>query len=142
MSRRLIAVALLSAALAGCGIYARKVDVRFHENYPRLPESADVELWRGTTTRPKVPIAIISSQRTADRSYEAREAQLEELKERARSLGANGIEDLRVETANVRGFVADPRVPFTAFKQGDFHLYFIRGTAVRYLQPGETSPES
>ena len=62
---------------------------------------------------------------------------MEELRRSARWLGANGIENLRVETAEAQGMVADPRVPFTAWKQGEFELHFVRGTAVRYL---DTAP--
>lgn len=132
MITRLALLSVLALSALACGV-SRKVDVRLYpRNFPELPPGQDVEMWVGETTRSKIPIAIISSQRTAERSRGAREAQFEELKERARRIGADGIENLRVETATVRGFVADPRVPFTAFKQGDFELYFVRGTAVRY----------
>ncbi len=135
---------LLAAAaltLLGCGLTSRHVDAYLTDARfpPRFPD-ADVELWVGETSRPRVPIAIISSSRRADRSREGREAQIEELRDHARRLGAHAIENLRVETAEVDGFVADPRVPFTAFKQGEFELHFIRGTAVHYL--GEAEPSN
>lgn len=132
MVHRLALLVLTVLGLAGCGLFARRVDVRFHDDFPPLPENTPVELWVGESDRPRIPIAIISSQRTAERSAAARQAQLDELRARARRMGAHAIENLRVERAEVRGFVADPRVPFTAFKQGEFELYFVRGTAVRY----------
>jgi hypothetical protein len=138
MHRTLICLPILLALLAGCGLHARRVDVRLAEgNFPPRPATAEVELWVGETDLPKIPIAIISSSRTAERSAEAREAQVEELRQRARDLGAHAVENLRVETAEVNGIVADPRTPFTAFKQGEFDLHFVRGTAVYYLTDQE-----
>ncbi len=138
---RLSLSVLGAVALVGCGM-PRRVDVRLHEDasvftpdFPKRPPGAEVELWMGDTSREKIPIAIISSSRTADRSRASREAQLEELRARARDLGAHAVENVRVETAQVSGIIADPRVPFTAFKQGDFELHFVRGTAVFY--PGD-----
>jgi len=151
MRTRLIALATFSALLLACGM-PRKVDVLLYEpqswfgwDFPALPANAPVEIWVGETSRPKQLLAIISSSRTAERSRESREAQLEELRVRAREMGAHAIENIRVETAEVNGVVADPRVPFTAFKQGEFDLYFFRGTAVRYLDAppgGANLPES
>ncbi|NUP91030.1 MAG: heavy metal-binding domain-containing protein [Candidatus Sumerlaeia bacterium] len=132
MLRRTLLFAVAAASLTGCGLFVRKVDVRYNPNFPRRPEGAQVDLWVGETSRPNIPIAVISSRRTAERSREAREAQIEELRERARRMGADAIENVRVETAEVRGFVGDPMVPFTAWKQGEFELYFVRGTAIRY----------
>ncbi|MBN1475776.1 hypothetical protein JXA47_03385 [Candidatus Sumerlaeota bacterium] len=138
MHRTLICLPTLLLLIAGCGLATRRVDVRLTEGiFPPRPPGAEVELWVGETDRPKIPIAVISSSRTAERSAEAREAQVEELRERARSLGAHAVENLRVETAEVNGFVADPRTPFTAFKQGEFDLHFVRGTAVYYLTDEE-----
>jgi len=132
---------LVAFGALGCA-FNRNVDVRLHDNLPSIPEDQEIELWAGEQLRDKIEIAIVSSTRQADRSRATREAQMEELRVAARALGANGLENLYVHTAEAQGMVADPRVPFTAWKQGEFELDFIRATAVRYLDTAPLPPES
>ena len=142
---RTLTLIIFAVALVGC-IGAPHVEQRLHENRglfrqdfrPRGPGS-EVEIWVGETDRDKIALAVIRSDSSAERTREAREMQLEQLRETARRLGAHAVENVRVETTEVRGFVADPRVPFTAVKQGEYELYFIRGTAIRYID-GDVSP--
>lgn len=143
-----IALALTLLA-TGCMLPPRRVDVRLYEpdtlfgsSFPALPDSAEVELWDGDALSPGIEIAIISSTRVPEQSRETVEGLVEEMKDRARSLGANAITNIRMETVEIRGMVTDPRVPFTAFKQGEFELYFLRGTAFRYTDADGATPES
>jgi hypothetical protein len=107
--------------------------------YKPRQRDAEITIYAGKVDRPHVKIAIIDSETFPDKSDATKLKQLEQLKTAARKLGADAVEDVRLLAQKVRGYVVDERVPFPAWKQGEYELYFLRGVAVRFTE--ETSPE-
>ena len=122
------AFALAFGALAGCtGPRTLKID---KEDFPRRPSIFPIEIYVGETNQPHREIAVIESSAYADDEEDTRERQIDELKTRARKMGADAVQEVRVLTKKVSGYTIDERTPFPSWKQGDYVLYFIRGTAV------------
>lgn len=119
---------------------------RLTENeFPPRPSMYPIEIFAGEVQRPHVEIAIIES-----RAYEiddplTREAQLEQMRETARELGADAVDSLRILAKQVHGYTIDERAPAPAFKQGEYPKFFMRGRALIYqasldLEAQGTSP--
>lgn len=126
-----VALALaFAASLAGCG--GPRTFMVGDETFKRRPPVYPVDVYVGEVVETNRKIAIVESTAYPADDEPTRLKQIEEMKSRARVLGADAIEDLRVLTKRVRGFTVDERTPFLAWKQGEFPLYFMRGTAIAY----------
>ncbi len=104
-----------------------------------LPDHIPVEVYVGSIQPAPDRIAIIETSATPHADETSRRAQLEELKQRARRVGANAIEDVRILTKEIQGFTLDERTPFFSWRQGRYPLYFMRGTAIviEELEPAD-----
>lgn len=102
------------------------------QSFPPRPSIYPIETFAGRVQRPHVAIAIIESQAYDIDDVITREAQLEQLKERARELGADAVDGLRILAKQVHGYTVDERAPAPAVKQGEYPLFFMRGRALVY----------
>jgi uncharacterized protein YbjQ (UPF0145 family) len=125
-----IAPLVLLSACGGSSVY-RLTD----EDFTQVKSPDEVRLFTGELTRPYLEIALINSEASEDRTVANRREQLRQLQREAARLGADAVADVRVLEERHKGMVADPTVPLPAWKQGDTTLYFLRGTAVRWLDP-------
>ena len=128
-----IAVSLVLALAMASGCSGPRSLTLDDANYPRRPRIYPIEVYgEGIVQQPHREVAVIDSSAYADDSDETRIKQLEELKKKARRMGADAIQDVRILAKNVRGFTVDERTPFPSLKQGKYNLYFMRGTAIIY----------
>lgn len=141
------ACALLIAAIgltAACATGPRTHRLADHR-YPARPSIYPIEIFAGRVQRPHVEIAVIESQAYDIDDEITREAQLEQMREKARAMGADAVDSLRILAKRVHGYTIDERAPAPTFKQGETPLFFMRGRAIVYqatldmLAPG-TSP--
>lgn len=123
----LAAIALCALVSACAGPRMKRLDTA---EYPRRPSIYPIEVYSGQVNQSYRDIAIIESTAYADDTDPNRVAQIEELKKKARRLGADAIQQIRVLTKQVKGFTADERTPFPSVKQGSFPLYFMRAEAI------------
>jgi hypothetical protein len=100
-------------------------------DYKPLDSRAPVDVYVGQLDPPYAEIAVIDSEAFAFIDDAAKQRQIEELQARARQLGANALQDVRILGKDVRGFTTDEQTPFTSWKQGEYTLYFMRAMAVR-----------
>ncbi len=132
----LAALALLALGMFGCTSHnvRRLTDFR----YAPLPKDAPIEAFFDKAPRPCEPIAIIQTDPRAGRaeSQGVKRQMLDELKQIARKLGADAIQDVRMLTSEGDGWVKDPATPFPSLKQGPYEISFLRGVAVKYIDPG------
>lgn len=147
LARRLpvfLIVAALVASLGACATGPRTKRLTKQQFTPR-PSIYPIEMFAGRVVRPYTEIALIESQSYDIDDEITREAQLEQLKVKARELGADAVDNLRILAKQVRGYTIDERAPAPAFKQGQYPLFFMRGRAIVYqasldlVAPG-TSP--
>lgn len=101
------------------------------ERFKPLPPNAEVEVYIGRLEGPYQEIAIIESSGSPYVDDNVKKRQVRQLQAKARRLGANGVQDLRILTKRIKGFVIDERVPFASWKQGKYEEYFMRGEAIR-----------
>jgi hypothetical protein len=121
------------------------------ERYPPRPSIYPIEIFAGQVQRPHREIALIESRAYDIDDVYTREAQLEQLQEKARELGADAVDNLRILAKRVHGYTIDERAPAPAFKQGEYPLFFMRGRAIIYeasldliepgSSPGQVVPE-
>lgn len=96
-----------------------------------LPPNAHVDVYVGTIEPPFQSIAIVETDAVAVETDQARDAQLEELRKKARAVGANAIQNVEILKKRIKGMTPDEKVPFKAWKQGRYNLFFMRGTAIK-----------
>ncbi len=77
-------------------------------------------------------VAVIESTAFPYDDDETRLKQIEELKRKARRLGADAVQEMRILTKDIKGFTVDERTPFPSWRQGDYELFFMRGKAIVY----------
>jgi hypothetical protein len=129
--------------IAGCAVVILAVGCAMPRVYrltdqkrASLPAGASVDLYIGKLKAPNERIAIVDSERYATKDDAAKERMLEELKRRARKVGAEAVQDIRLLAVRKRGMIADDRAPIAGpMRQGYYHLYFLRGQAIHYLEP-------
>lgn len=129
--------------LPGCS--STRVHRLVPETYSAKSPDYQVKLYINKVTRPHREIAFIDSRASTDRSEATQSEQLRQLQDKARSLGADAVHDIRSMTHKARGVVVDERVPFQAYKQGRYELFFLRGIALVYLPESEevsSAPET
>lgn len=129
------AVVLAGMVLAGCS--AQRVYPLTDRTFPPTPAGQEIKLYTNAIRRPHLKLAYVQSTSDVESSPESRVKQLEQLREQARALGADAVVEVRELKNKVRGAVPDEAVPFRAYRQGRYNLYFLRGTAVRFVEPGE-----
>jgi uncharacterized protein YbjQ (UPF0145 family) len=127
MSRSL-SLLFLAALLAGCS--GPRMKQLSDADYERRPSIYPIEVYTNEVSQPYREIAIIESSAYADDTDDSRVLQLEELKKKARGLGADAVQDVRVLSKRVKGFTTDERTPFPSVRQGEYPTYFMRGTAI------------
>lgn len=99
-----------------------------------LPPNAHVDVYVGTIEPPFQPIAIIETDAVAVETDQARDAQIEELRRKARRVGANAIQNVEILKKRIKGMTPDEKVPFRAWKQGQYNLFFMRGMAIKVAE--------
>lgn len=114
--------------LAGCG--GPRAFSLTSETHERRPSIYPIEVFLGRVSQPYREIAVIESSAYADDDDATRVKQVEQLQKKARRLGADAVQEVRILAKEVRGFTADERTPFPTLKQGEYPLYFMRATAI------------
>lgn len=125
------AIAAAALVLAGCTT-ASRVHYISEQRYKPTGSAKDVRLYVSTVTEPHVRIAHVNSFAAQADDEETRRRQLEDLRERAWGLGADAVVDVKRLRNKGQGWVIDEQVPFTAYTQGSYRQYFLRGVAIRY----------
>jgi hypothetical protein len=146
----LLALLGMLAAASGCSTGPRMVWLT-SERYPPRPSIYPIEVFAGRVQRPHREIALIESVAYDIDDVYTREAQLEQLQEKARELGADAVDNVRILAKLVKGYTIDERAPAPAVKQGQYPLFFMRGRAIIYEasldlvapgeSPGQAGPE-
>lgn len=121
---------LLSVMISGCNTTSvyRLTSVEYEEKH----EEAPIELFVGVLQRPYTPIAVVQSRHYSEQTEQAKAKMVAEIKKSARKIGADAVMDLHLLPKRFEGMVMDERIPFPAWKPGDYYGYFLRGTAVVY----------
>lgn len=135
---RVLLLAALLAAAAGCA--SQRVNYLTEQRYKPMPKDEPVRLFLNRTERPHMEIAQVQSYSTLKDTEETRRAMLADLRARAGKIGADAVVDIRVLRNKSRGFTIDEAVPFRAYTQGNWESIFLRGVAIRFLEPEEPAP--
>lgn len=122
--------AVLLIVLAGCGGSRYKMLVET-ELKPK-PKDFVPSLFVGKIDKSHKTIAIVQSRSYDNKDETTKAIQLEEMQKLARKLGADAVQNIRLLENKAHGFVVDQQVPFYAWKQGEYSLYFLRGDAIIY----------
>jgi len=132
-------ITLAGVALALAGSSATRIHPLVEERIAAKPRDFEVRLFIRKVEEPFREIAIIDSPPLPSRDEQAREKSLRAIQRAARRLGADAVHDMRPLKLRVRGMVVDERVPFRAYQQGEYELYFWRGTAILYTTPQDSA---
>lgn len=124
---------LLLAVLVIAGCSNRRTYRLASEKFPPTPADQEVRLFVNEVREPHVKIAMVQTFASRSRENDVTRDQLQELNDRARALGADAVVNVRVLRNRVDGYVVDERVPFRSYRQGRNELYFLRGTAIRFI---------
>jgi hypothetical protein len=125
------AIAAVAIVLAGC-FPASRVHYISEQRYRPNGSANNVRLYVNTVAEPHVRIAHVNSFAAQKDDEETRRRQLEDLRKRAWSLGADAVVEVKRLRNKGQGWVIDEQVPFTAYQQGRYRQYFLRGVAIRY----------
>ena len=120
---------LALAALVAVGCTGPRTKRLSKAKYEKVPKDQDIEVYVSDAGGEK--LAVIESDAFAYVDEAVKRRQLDQLTAKARSLGGNAVEHVRILTKEVQGYTPDERVPFTAWKQGRYELYFMRAEATR-----------
>lgn len=123
----------LALSLIPAGIGCHRPRIKTLATTRAMPLAADetVEVYVGKVAQPGKRLAIIETGDVGFVDDTVRRRWVEELQAKARRLGANAIEDTRILTKRVSGFVPDPQTPFASVRPGKTEYYFMRATAIR-----------
>jgi hypothetical protein len=102
------------------------------KRYAPRPASYPIELYQGSVQTPHEEIAKLDSRGVELLTTETRKALVEDLRERARRLGADAVTNVTMLVRPERGWVLDPQTPFRSWRQGWGDVTFLRGTAIRF----------
>lgn len=133
-----LAVVVLLVALVAVGCAARRRYMLTTERFAPTPASQEVKLYVNEVRRPHIKIAIVQSFADPEPDAERKRKMLEALTSEARRLGADAVMNVRQLKNQVRGAVVDEAVPFQSYKQGRYDMYFMRGTAIRFVDEPTT----
>lgn len=123
---------LALAALAAVGCSGPRTLMLDETNYRRRPSNYWIDVWDAPALQPHREIAVIESSPRASDDDASLWEMVEELKAKARRLGGDAVQDIRLLQKEVRGLTIDERTPFPSWKQGRYPLHFLRGTAIVY----------
>lgn len=122
---------------AGCG--GPQVKRLSEERLKALARDARVDVYVGEVKVPHKDVALIESNTSTFVDDGVKLEQIEQLRKSARRLGANSIQNVHILTKHVRGATIDEFVPFAAWQQGQYELYFMRGEAIFVPEAQATS---
>jgi hypothetical protein len=122
--------------LSACGSAPRTYSLTDKEFAP-VRDASEVRLFLGELERPHFDLALLDSYVDQSEAPAVKRDQLSDLREKAAALGADAVVDIRALAEQHRGLVPDPAVPFNAWRQGEYELYFLRGKAVRFIDPDD-----
>lgn len=122
------AAILCTALFAACtGPRTHRFDAAVHA--PLDPDEP-VDLYIGELSGPHEALAVIETDAASYVDDTVKQRQMDQLRAKARRLGANAVYDVQILPKRVKGFTVDERTPFPSWRQGRYELYFMRGTAV------------
>lgn len=124
-----LTAALAGVAAGGCG--GPQTKMLLDQPLPPLKPDAKVDVYVGDVATTHTEVAFIESNAYAYVDDPIKLKQLDQLRRKAREVGANAVQDVHILTKTVRGYVADEKVPFPSLQQGEYSLYFMRGKAIR-----------
>lgn len=127
---RALPLGLALAVAAGCG--GPRERIISDRAYKARPARYPIETYVGAVQQSHREIALIDSTAYSTIDESTKSKQLEELKRRARELGADAIDEIHQLTKDIKGYTIDERTPFPAWRQGDYPLFFLRGRAIIY----------
>ncbi|MDO8944274.1 MAG: hypothetical protein Q7U75_13930 [Desulfobacterales bacterium] len=125
----LAALLVVTLLIAACGGPQMKKLSR--QRFKALDINDKVDVFIGEIKPPYQEVAIIETDASSFVDNDVKKKQIEQLKIKARRLGANVVQNVHILSKRVRGYTIDERVPFTAWQQGQYELYFMRGMAIR-----------
>ena len=123
-----IAVWALLTVASGCA--GPRMKLLGDEKHERLAADEPVDIFVGELPDVIDDVGIIDSRSYPYVDDDVKLRQIEELRAKARRLGANAVQDVRILAKVVKGYVLDEHTPFTSWKQGEYEVYFMRGLAV------------
>jgi hypothetical protein len=130
-----LAAALLLAMALLCDCGRPHVQRIGNTQFPPRPRNAPVEVVENTLNRAYEPVALIDSNQYRADDPTSKTAMTEDLRKRARKVGADAVHKVRILEVSKRGAVHDPLVPIPgAWVQGTYKEHFMRGEAVRYIK--------
>jgi len=132
-----IAMMALAAGVLAAGCSTTKVKYLTEERYSPTPAEEKISLYVNEVERPHVKIAYVQSTGAANKETETVREQLRDLREKAREAGADAVVNVQQLSDKIRGYVRDEKVPFRAYEQGTAQRYFLRGTAIRFVENPE-----
>ncbi|CAN5454894.1 hypothetical protein BH09SUM1_BH09SUM1_19180 [soil metagenome] len=134
ISALLLAVSILCS---GCGVKHRYMLT--DQKFAPTASNEEIKLFVNEVKRPHIEIAYVQSTPNREKDTMTRRQQLEELQVEARKVGADAVMGVRQLNNQVRGAVIDEAVPFRSYRQGQYKLYFLRGTAIKFVTEAEAA---
>ena len=99
----------------------------------------NIEMFVGEIQKPHKKIAIVQSRFYSDQSKVTKKKMLEDIRNEAAKNGADAVMDIHMLPKKFEGMVTDEKIPFPAWKPGDYYAYFLRGVAIVYTE--ENAPQ-
>lgn len=146
--RLLCLLSLAVGALYGCAPCGYRNPVRPIDRacLPAGTSPAEIPLYRGDVLAKYTELATVDSfacsQCYATDGMEPAVVQdmLQDLQEKARSVGADAVIRVKMLGNQVAGFKENARTPFWSVEQGEWKEPFFRGIAIKYTTPQKGEP--
>jgi len=133
-------VAVFLGIIAGIGCSGPRMMRLSDRRYEPRPPSFPIELYEGNVKTAHEELAIIDSIAVEQLTTQTRKALVEDLRSRAREVGAGAVKNVTMLIRADRGWIEDPQTPFHSWRQGWTDRYFLRGRAIRFkpllIEPG------
>jgi hypothetical protein len=120
------------ALLVAAGCTQPQMKMLQDKRYTPRPEDFPIELYASDVQTPRDEIAILDSAAVQILTTDTRRMLVEDMRQRARKLGADAVTNVVMLIRPERGWVPDPQTPFRSYRQGWRDYYFLRGRAVRF----------
>jgi hypothetical protein len=124
------ALAAITIVAAGCT--TPRMQRLTTKQYTPRPASYPIDLYAGDVETPHDDIALLDSIHVGELTTASRTALVDDMRARARKLGADAVTEVVMLIAPQRGWVLDPQTPFRSWRQGWRDTYFLRGRAIRF----------